>query len=171
MGGSYWRVSRDRIMCVCVCVVMWGGRSFGLHTSKVRAKDRGHTYSLHRTHMGVPHVDCEGPCAVTQTNPLLPPGRKAPETCLHQESNRVPRVLSAGSKTGGCNTCFLLAISGCDSYGMQQFHKLFSSKTGSLWSEPHGPPCNSHQSKNQNKLAWASCSLEPGKVTCDTTQV
>jgi hypothetical protein len=35
-----------------VCVVMWGGRSFGLHTSKVRAKDRGHTYSLHRTHMG-----------------------------------------------------------------------------------------------------------------------
>jgi hypothetical protein len=50
----------------CVCVVMWGGRSFGLHTSKcksqgqgpylllpsVRAKDRGHTYSLHRTHMG-----------------------------------------------------------------------------------------------------------------------
>jgi hypothetical protein len=35
-----------------MCVVMWGGRSFGLHTSKVRAKDRGHTYSLHRTHMG-----------------------------------------------------------------------------------------------------------------------
>jgi hypothetical protein len=34
-------------------VVMWGGRSFGLHTSKVRAKDRGHTYSLHRTHMGL----------------------------------------------------------------------------------------------------------------------
>jgi hypothetical protein len=35
-----------------VCVVMWGGKSFVLHTSKVRAKDRGHTYSLHRTHMG-----------------------------------------------------------------------------------------------------------------------
>jgi hypothetical protein len=35
-----------------LCVVMWGGRSFGLHISKVRAKDRGHTYSLHRTHMG-----------------------------------------------------------------------------------------------------------------------
>jgi hypothetical protein len=31
---------------------------------------------------GVPHVDCEGPCAVTRTNPLLPPGGKAPETCL-----------------------------------------------------------------------------------------
>jgi hypothetical protein len=27
---------------------------------------------------GVPHVDCEGPCAVTRTNPLLPPGGKAP---------------------------------------------------------------------------------------------
>jgi hypothetical protein len=39
---------------------------------------------------GVPHVDCEGPCAVTRTNPLLPPGRKALETCPHQESNRVP---------------------------------------------------------------------------------
>jgi hypothetical protein len=29
---------------------------------------------------GVPHVDCEGPSAVTRTNLLLPPGRKAPET-------------------------------------------------------------------------------------------
>jgi hypothetical protein len=38
---------------------------------------------------GVPHVDCEGPCAVTRTNLLLPPGRKAPETCPHQELNRV----------------------------------------------------------------------------------
>jgi hypothetical protein len=42
---------------------------------------------------GVPHVDCEGPCAVTRTNPLLPPGRKALETCPHQESNRVPREM------------------------------------------------------------------------------
>jgi hypothetical protein len=25
---------------------------------------------------GAPHVDCEGPCAVTRTNLLLPPGRK-----------------------------------------------------------------------------------------------
>jgi hypothetical protein len=40
------------VCCSIVCVVMWGGRSFGLHTSKVRAKDRGHTYSLHRTYMG-----------------------------------------------------------------------------------------------------------------------
>jgi hypothetical protein len=30
---------------------------------------------------GVPHVDCEGPCAVTRTNPLLPPGKKALKTC------------------------------------------------------------------------------------------
>jgi len=30
---------------------------------------------------------------VTRTNPLLPPGRKAPETCPHQESNRVPREM------------------------------------------------------------------------------
>jgi hypothetical protein len=43
---------RLRVLLRYMCVVMWGGRSFGLHTSKVRAKDRGHTYSLHRTHMG-----------------------------------------------------------------------------------------------------------------------
>jgi hypothetical protein len=42
---------------------------------------------------GVPHVDCEGPCAVTRTNPLLPPGRKALETCPHQESKCVPREM------------------------------------------------------------------------------
>jgi hypothetical protein len=42
---------------------------------------------------GVPHVDCEGPCAVTRTNPLLPPGGKALETCPHQESNCVPREM------------------------------------------------------------------------------
>jgi hypothetical protein len=30
---------------------------------------------------GVPHADCESPCAVTRTNALLPPGRKALETC------------------------------------------------------------------------------------------
>jgi hypothetical protein len=42
---------------------------------------------------GVPHVDCEGPCAVTRTNPLLPSGRKALDTCPHQESNRVPREM------------------------------------------------------------------------------
>jgi hypothetical protein len=42
---------------------------------------------------GVPHVDCEGPCAVTRTNLLLPPGRKALGTCPHQESNRVPREM------------------------------------------------------------------------------
>ena len=35
---------------------------------------------------GVPHVDCEGPSAVTRTNLLLPPGRKAPETRPHRES-------------------------------------------------------------------------------------
>jgi hypothetical protein len=28
---------------------------------------------------GVPHVDCEGPSAVTRTSLLLPPGRKTPE--------------------------------------------------------------------------------------------
>jgi hypothetical protein len=39
---------------------------------------------------GVPHVDCEGPCDVTRTNPLLPPGRKDLETCPHQEPTRVP---------------------------------------------------------------------------------
>jgi hypothetical protein len=38
---------------------------------------------------GVPHVDCEGPSAVTRTNLLLPPGRKAPETRPHREPNRV----------------------------------------------------------------------------------
>jgi hypothetical protein len=43
---------------------------------------------------GVPYMDCEGPCDVTRTNPLLPPGRKALETCPHQESNRVPIVLA-----------------------------------------------------------------------------
>jgi len=36
---------------------------------------------------------------VTRTNPLLPPGRKAPETCPHQESNRVPREMQQ------CNCC------------------------------------------------------------------
>jgi hypothetical protein len=47
-SDTWLHSAQRRIMCV----VMWGGRSFGLHTSKVRAKDRGHTYSLHRTHMG-----------------------------------------------------------------------------------------------------------------------
>jgi hypothetical protein len=40
------------LACGLRCVVILGGMSFGLHTSKVRAEDRGHTYSLHRTHMG-----------------------------------------------------------------------------------------------------------------------
>jgi hypothetical protein len=62
MGGSLSisskaepRCREDACSCLAgnfMCVVMWGGRSFGLHTSKVRAKDRGHTYSLHLTHMG-----------------------------------------------------------------------------------------------------------------------
>jgi hypothetical protein len=39
-GGGV--VTRGQGITKC-CV--WGGRSFGLHTSKVRAKDRGHTYS------------------------------------------------------------------------------------------------------------------------------
>jgi hypothetical protein len=57
-GGPAGLTDLVQLQTVCalllsiVCVVMWGGRSFGLHTSKVRAKDRGHTYSLHRTHMG-----------------------------------------------------------------------------------------------------------------------
>jgi hypothetical protein len=42
---------------------------------------------------GVPHEDCEGPSAVTRANLLLPPGRKAPETRPHRESNRVPREM------------------------------------------------------------------------------
>jgi hypothetical protein len=60
---------------------------------------------------GVPHVDCEGPCAVTQTNPLLPPGRKALETCRHQQRNRVPREMQRCSlhlgHGGKCNIWLL----------------------------------------------------------------
>jgi hypothetical protein len=48
-------------------VVMGGGRSFAFKLIP-RTGVQGHTYSLHRTHMGVPHVDCEGPCAVLYQN-------------------------------------------------------------------------------------------------------
>jgi hypothetical protein len=46
---SHWLISVPMLLCV----VMWGGRSFGLHTPKVAlSRGRGHTYCLHRTHMG-----------------------------------------------------------------------------------------------------------------------
>jgi hypothetical protein len=48
-----------------------GGRSFAF-TLISRTGVQGHTYTLHRTHMGVPRVDCGGPRAVTRTNLLLP---------------------------------------------------------------------------------------------------
>jgi hypothetical protein len=61
---------------------------------------------------GVPHVDCEGPCAVTRTNPLLPPGGKAPETCPHQESNRMSNVIDTSSNMqGGARWCKVLTTS------------------------------------------------------------
>jgi hypothetical protein len=47
------------------CVAMGGGRSFAF-TLIPRTGVAGHTYSLHRTR-GVPHVECEDPCAVTRT--------------------------------------------------------------------------------------------------------
>jgi hypothetical protein len=48
---------------------MGGGRSVAF-TLIPRNGVEGHTYSLHHTH-GVPHVDCEDPCAVTRTYVLI----------------------------------------------------------------------------------------------------
>jgi hypothetical protein len=46
--------------CVCVCVVMGRGRSFAFKLI-LRTGLQGHAYPLHRTHMGVPHVECVAP--------------------------------------------------------------------------------------------------------------
>jgi hypothetical protein len=53
-----WQVSHK-----CVCGDR--GRRSCACTLIPRTGVQGHTYSLHRTHMGVPDVACEGPCAVT----------------------------------------------------------------------------------------------------------
>jgi hypothetical protein len=64
--------SADLVACLTrhthVCVVMGGGGSFTF-TLMTRPGVQGHTYSLHHTHMGVPHVDCEGPCPHVTCDP------------------------------------------------------------------------------------------------------
>jgi hypothetical protein len=42
---------------------------------------------------GVPHVDCEGPWCCDPNQSPAATRRKAPETCPHQGSNRVPREM------------------------------------------------------------------------------
>jgi hypothetical protein len=103
-GGSCWgwKLGRHRSSCgrggskQCYCVCGDVGREVIrlTHSQGNLIHGQGPYLLLTPYTHGVPHVDCEGPCDVTRTNPLLPPGRKALETCPHQESNRVPIVLA-----------------------------------------------------------------------------
>ncbi len=70
---------------------------------------------------GVPHVDCEGPSAVTRTNLPLPPGRKAPATRPHRE---MPLALVCAASLGS-NTW--LHLSGCQLMPKACCCKLFLS--------------------------------------------
>mgnify|MGYP001807282360 CR=1 FL=1 len=71
-----------------ICMCGDGGRVvIGLHTDPENRGTGAYQLLTLYTH-GVPHVDCEGPNAVTRTNLLLPPGRKALKTHPHWESNR-----------------------------------------------------------------------------------
>jgi hypothetical protein len=98
------------IICVCGDV---GREVIRLTHFQGQSQGQGPYLLLTPYTHGVPHVDCEGPCAVTRTNPLLPPGGKAPETCPHQESNRVPREMQRCTLHlghGGQNPTSVLAI-------------------------------------------------------------
>jgi hypothetical protein len=65
-----------QLMCVCVCGDVGREVIRLTHSQGNLIQGQGPYLLLTPYTHGVPHVDCEGPCAVTRTNPLLPPGRK-----------------------------------------------------------------------------------------------
>jgi hypothetical protein len=76
--------SRTPFVCVCVCGEV-GREVIRLTHFQGQSQGQGPYLLLTPYTHGVPHVDCEGPCVVTRTKPLLPPGGKAPKTCPHQD--------------------------------------------------------------------------------------